>query len=192
METSDSNRDTPSSREIKDIEAGNGGSRTLAVAFASAMAVEPHVWTPRDDDNDGPTGRRLPLLETVSSIRGTSHPSDDVPLPTIQTSDDRDDRIGIQFYDGYGSHQDACRTSPRFTYDNNMDPSSPTSRPSSSFDAFHDWYGSCFPCLRPYEPPETSQDQPNLRDMIDDLLDHESPPKPKGKMYPNQYQQKGI
>jgi hypothetical protein len=119
-----------------------------------------------------PTDKRSAhtLRQSVSWRANASRSTNGVPLPNTKT---RDGSISNQFYYGNGSYQDCYR------HDEYLRASSPNSR-QTHLNKLHDLVGMCFACCYSFESPETPKRQPSMsmREMIDDLLDHESPRKP--------------
>lgn len=128
------------------------------------------------------------VKESISSTQDFSPSSNDMALPTVETSDDL--RMNIQFYGGCNDSNEQKSNEA-----SNLDSYSPKSKKSSpSCGTFQDWFGSYFDCCVTRTdaiPQQTrSQEPPNMRDMIDDLLDHESPPRPlRRKQFRNDEQE---
>jgi hypothetical protein len=108
--------------------------------------------------------------QKVSWRVNASRSINDAPVPTLATSDDS---ISDQFCDrnrsnqGYSRHHEYLHASSSNSMETNLL-------------KIHDWARTCFSCCHSYEFPETPKKQPSMsmREMIDDLLDHESPHQP--------------
>lgn len=92
----------------------------------------------------------------------------------------------LQFYGSYNSYPDFYQILPENVAYEELDPSLPTQTESSFLDRAGDLFGNCFGCMLPStDAPPIVQQETTTREMIDDLLDDVSPPKPrKGEGFP--------